>query len=337
MRFLPFLLAVQAFAAVTGTVTNQSTGKPQAGATVALYRLATRTGLELIDQVKSDAQGNFTINQTPQGPHLIRTAFDGVTYNHMLPPGQPTTGIPIEVYNASKQPGNAKVSKHMILLEPSAAQMQITETYLFTNDGKTAWNDPDSGTLKFFLPKGAGRPDVKATAPGGMPLGAQVNKTSKPDVMAVDFPIKPGETRIDVSYAAPYTEGADYSGKVISKDENTYLIAPNGVNMKGEGLNDLGAEPRTQAHIYGLTGNTYKVQLTGTVAAAPAAPDSAPEASDDSGPRIEQIMPRVNGKAIQILAVALGILALGFALLYRAQESRAPQSGVQETHERGRR
>jgi hypothetical protein len=325
------LMAAQMYAAVTGTVTNQSTGKPQAGATVALYKLATRTGLELIDQAKSDAQGNFTINQTPQGPHLIRTAFDGVTYNHMLPPGQPTSGIAIEVYNASKEPGSAKVAKHMILFEPSAGQVQVSETYLLTNDGKTAWNDPDGGTLKFFLPAGASKPDVKATAPGGMPLGAQVNKTAKTDVFAVDFPIKPGDTRIDVTYSAPYTEGADYAGKVPSKDENTYLIVPNGVTMKGAGLNDLGAEPRTQAHIYGLTASTYKVQLTGAVAAAPA--EAAPDAAgDDSGPRIEQIMPRVNGKTIPIMGIALGILALGFALLYRAQATRP-----EETHERGRR
>jgi hypothetical protein len=324
------LLAAQAYAAVTGTVTNQSTGKPQAGATVALYRLATRTGLELIDQAKSDAQGNFTINQTPQGPHLIRTAFDGVTYNHMLPPGQPTTGIPIEVYNASKQPGGAKVAKHMILLEPSdvAGVLQVSETFLFTNEGKTAWNDPDSGTLKFFLPEGASKPDVKATAPGGMPLGAPVIKTAKPDIFAVDFAIKPGDTRIDVTYSTRYTQG-DYSGKVPSKDENTYLIVPSGVTLKGEGLNDLGAEPRTQAHIFGLTASNYRVQLTGSVAAAPA--DAGSDASDDAGPRIEQIMPRVNTKTVPILAAALGILALGFALLYRAQ------AGGQETHERGRR
>ena len=38
-------------------------------------------------------------------------------------------------------------------------------------------------------------------------------------------------------------------------------------------------------------------------------------------------MPRVNSKAPYILAIAFGILALGFALLYRAQE----------THDRGRR
>ena len=57
----------------------------------------------MIDQAKTDAQGNFTINQTPQGPHLIRTAFDGVTYNHMLPPGRRPPGSRIEVYNASKR------------------------------------------------------------------------------------------------------------------------------------------------------------------------------------------------------------------------------------------
>ena len=315
-----FLLSAPLFAQITGTVTNQTTGKPQAGATVALYKVATRTGPELVDQAKSDAEGKFTINQTAQGPGpaLIRTAFDGVTYNHMLPPGSPTTGLAIEVFNASKRPGGAKVEKHMILLEPSAGQLAVSETFLFKNEGKTAWNDPDAGTLKFFLPLGAGKPEAKATAPGGMPLGAPIIKTAKPDVFAVDFAIKPGETRVDVAYTVPYTEGADLAGKVVSQDENTYLIVPNGVTLKGDGLNDLGAEPRSQAHIFGLTAAAYKVQLTGAVAAAAPAGDQGGEAADDSGPRIEQIMPRVNTKTVSILIVALGILALGFALLYRA-------------------
>ena len=94
----------------------------------------------------------------------------------------------------------------MILFEPAGGQVAVNETYLFKNDGKTAWNDPDSGTLKFFLPAGAGKPDVKATAPGGMPLGAPVHQDRPSRMsMAVDFAIKPGDTRIDVSYTVPYT------------------------------------------------------------------------------------------------------------------------------------
>jgi hypothetical protein len=330
-----FSSAIQA--AVTGVVLNGTTGKPQAGATVALNKLATATGIELVEQTKSDAEGRFTLNQTPQGPHVIRTAFDGVTYNHMLPPGAPTTDLRLEVYNATKTPGEAKVTKHMILFEPAQGQMAVNETMLLSNPGKTAWNDASGGgTVQFFLPAGAGgKAEVKATAPNGVPIGVATVKTSKPDIYAVDFPIKPGDSRIDISYTTPYTTGQPYAGKVPSKDENTYLIVPNGITLAADGLNDLGAEPKTQAHIYGLSGNSYKITLTGEEIAPPGAgagADTDADASESSGPQIEQIMPRLYGKAIPILAIALGILALGFVLLYRHNSAPA-----KETNERGSR
>lgn len=305
------------FGAVTGGVRNETTGKPQAGATVALYKLGAQTGLELIDQAKSDAQGQFTINQEVRGPHLIRTAFDGVTYNHMLPPGRPTTGLALEVYNSSKQPGEAKVGKHMILFEPGGGQVTVNETYLLTNSGKTAWNDPDHGTLRFFLPEGTGgKVQVNATAPGGMPIGAPVIRVSRNEnIFAADFAVKPGDTRFDLSYSLPYSEGAPYAGRVVTKDQNTYLIVPDGVTLTGENLNDLGTEPRTKAHIFGLSGDTYKVQLSGQAAGA----DDSAGVDSDAAPKIEAIMPRVFGQAKLIIALAMGILALGFALLYRAQ------------------
>ncbi len=320
------LLALPAAAAVTGTVINRSTGAPQSGATVALNKLG-QNGIELVDQAKSDSQGKFTIDRPTPGPHVLRTAYDGVTYNHMLPPGSPTTGLTIDVYTSSKTAGDARVSKHMVLFEPANGQMQVSETFLFANTGKTAWNNPDQGTLHFFLPAGAGgKAQVQATAPGGMPIGAAVVKTAKPDVFAVDFPIKPGETRFDITYTTPYNSGEPFAGKVVSKDENTYLIAPNGVTMTGDGLNDLGAEPRTQAHIYGLQGDSYKITLTGAEAAPPGAPDSA-EQPDSGGPQIEQIMPRVNNQTKLILGLALGILTLGFALLYRNNPKESNDSG----------
>jgi len=315
------LISVPAFAAVTGTVINRTTGQPQAGATVALNKLG-QGGIEMIDQAKSDAQGKFTINTDTSGPipHLIRTAYDGVTYNHMLPPGSPTSNLTIDVYSSSKQPGSAKVSKHMLLFEPSNGQMLVNESFIYTNDGKTAWNDSDGGTLHFFAPNVSGRIEAKASAPGGMPIGAPVAKTSKPDIYSVDFPVKPGETRFDLTYTVPYTDGSPYEGKVVTKDENTYLIAPNGITLAGDGLSDLGVEPRTQAHIFGVSGGSYKITLTGTEAAPPPAAD---QTDSSGGPQIEQIMPRVFNQAKLILALAVGILALGFILLYRATPTRS--------------
>jgi len=208
--------------------------------------------------------------------------------------------------------------------------MTVQETYLFNNTGKTAWNDPDNGELRFYLPAGAeGKAQVTATAPGGMGIPAALVKTSSPNILGVDFAIKPGETRFDVSYSVPYTAGAPFEGKIVTKDENTYLIVPNGVNIAGDGLNDLGQEPKTQAHLFGFSGAAYKIQLTGN--AAPSASAGDADAGSDR-PQLEQILPRIYDQKIPILAIALGILALGFALLYRAQGT-VP---AKESNERGR-
>jgi hypothetical protein len=330
------LLALAGMAAVTGTVVNRTTGQPLAGAAVELNRLS-ENGVEPIGEARSDAQGRFSFSQDAQGPQLLRVPFDGVTYFKTLPPGAPTADVALDVYASSKQPGAAKVSKHMLFFEPSAAgQMAIQETFIYANTGNTTWRVPGNGELRFYLPAAAGgKAQVNATAPGGMPISAALVKTSSADVMGVDFAIKPGETRFDVTYTVAYTPGQAYEGKVVTRDENTYLVVPEGITLSGDGLADLGAEPRTRAHLFGLPGTTYKIALTGE--AAPAAEPGAAAASDqpDNGPPIEVIPPRINGNAIPILGLALAILGVGFALLYRKSQTLPPPS--KEANGRGRR
>jgi hypothetical protein len=332
---LLLLVASGLHAAVTGTVINRTTGQPQAGAVVALNRLG-QNGIEMIDQAKSDAQGHFTINQPVQGPHVIRTAFDGVTYNHMLPPGTPTSDLTIDVYNSTATAGEAKVGKHMVIFNPTASgQMAVQEMVQYVNAGKTAWSNADTGELKFFLPSAAGgKAQVQATAPGGMPIPVALVPNQKGEVRGVDFPIKPGETRFDISYVLPYNPGTPYEGKIPTKDENTYLIVPPGVTLAGDGLTDLGVEPKSQDHIFGLPGNTYKITLTG--ASAPAADADSPAASQDQGPPIEAILPRIYGNVYVILGLSLAILAVGFVMLYR-KSSAVPVPAAKEANERGRR
>jgi hypothetical protein len=330
------LLCWQAVAAVTGTVVNRTTGQPQAGASVGFYKLV--NAFELAEETTSDAQGNFSIKDSPDGakPNMIRTTWQGVGYIRILPPGSPTAGLALDCYDSSKQPGGARVAKHMILFQPSGGELTVNETYILDNQGKTSWNDPADGALRIYLPPAAnGKAEVNATAAdaNGMGIGAALVKTSEPGVYGVAFPVKPGETRIDLDYTVPYKEGAPYQGKIVSKDENTYLVAPKGVTLTGERLNDLGPEPRTLAHIYGLAATAFKIQLTGAPVAVAAAPENPPAESPDASdgaPQVEVAPPHVFGQVWQILGLALGILALGFAILYRASGS------SKEDHERGR-
>jgi hypothetical protein len=313
--------ALPVAAAINGVVVNRTTGQPQANATISLMKMGGAGGLEAAGQAKTGADGKFAFDQSLEGPTLIRATWGGVTYSRMLPPGTPSTNLTLDVYQSSKSPGDSKVSKHMILFEPGGGQMMVNETFIYANGGNTAWDDPANGTLHFYLqPGAASKLQVNATAPGGMPIAAAVSKATQPNVYKTDFPIKPGETRFDLTYSFPYKIGDQLEGKVVTKDDNTYLIVPDGVTMAAEHLNDLGVEPRTKAHLYGLTGSAYNIQLTGAEVAPPdAAPASGGGQQEQDGPQIQPILPRIYSQVVSILAIAMGILALGFALLYRKE------------------
>ena len=338
-----FCLAVPALAAIDGKVVNQTTGKLQAGATVTLYKLG-QAGPEQIESVKSAADGTFHISKDAEGPgpRLVQAAYQDVTYNRILPPGSPSNNVTVAVYNSAKEQGAARVAQHMVFFEPVRGQLMVGETYIFKNEGKTTYNDVDGGTLKFFLPPAAnGVVQVNATAPQGMPVPQAADKTSTPNVYKLAFPIKPGETRIDVSYSVPYTTPGKFEGKVLYKGGPTRLVVPNGVTIKGDDIRSLGQEPRTQASIYDVKSDSFKVEIAGSGTLRP----SDDSAEDSGGATIEQIPPKLYDNMKWILALAFGILTLGFILLYRAHAPETamaaprgkPHSPVKDKNERRRR
>jgi hypothetical protein len=355
------MLAVTlAHAGVDGTVTNGTNGKLQAGATVTLFQ-TTNQGPQNLGSVKTDAQGKFAFTQDVQpgvggGPLLLQAVYGGVQYNKTITPGMPTTGVEIPVYESTKTPGEAKVDQHMMVLEPSPdGNLQVTESYIFANGGKTTWNDPDRGTLQFALPAAAnGKVEVNVLAPGGLPIRRAADPGTKPNTFKVDFPIKPGESRVDLSWAMPFTSPGEFDEPVLAKAGLTRLVAPVGVTFSGDGITQLGQEPTTKAMIYGVKGPDIQVKVEGTGLFRDPSQQDAGTGGGDTGnggqPGVSENLPKLYGLmpgsanlgqsmlAVKwILATVLGMLALGFALLYRkgdpmaAASEKAEKAAVQES------
>ena len=175
---------------------------------------------------------------------------------------------------------------------------------------------------------------VNATAPQGMPIRRAADKTSTPDVYKVDFPIKPGETHIDVAYTLPFATPGTFTSKVLHKDGATRLVVPAGVTVTGDGIVAVGVEPRTQASIFNVKSPEYKIEVAGTGTLR--RPEAEADETADSGPSFEQIQPKVYGNMTWILALTLTILALGFVLLYRAQVPKEAAAQPKEKNERRR-
>jgi hypothetical protein len=220
----------------------------------------------------------------------------------------------------------------MILLEPLGESVQVSETYIYSNPGKTTFYDPAAGTLQFYLPASAkGIVQVNATSPGGMPTQRVAEKTDQANVWKIDFAVKPGESRIDLMYLV--TSGAPFESRILFPGDGlTRLVSPSGVVLKGEGIEALGQEPNTQATVYSVSRRNLKVEIEGTGSLRAAAPQSEGQA-----PQVEQILPRVYqglkadagfGAKLNsvkwILIVALATLSLGFVLLYRSGNPATP-------------
>ena len=327
-------LSAQA-AAIDGVVLNGATGKPQAGATVTLFRLASANGPEALETVKSNADGKFSMTKEVPGPRMLQAAFDGVTYTQVLTPASAANAVTLNVYPSSTKPGSAHVDQHMMLLEPTTAnQLNVSESFVWMNEGKSTFNDPDHGTLEFYLPPGAdGKVEVNALAPQGMPIRRAAEKTGKPNIYKIDFPIKPGQTRIDLAYSMPFTSPGEFDSKVLYKGAPTRIVTATGVNVAGAGVQNLGPGPAgTNATIFGVDSPEFKLAITGTGSLkGDSAGDSGGGDQGGGGQSISQIMPKLFragspnasffetvGSVKWIITLVMGILALGFTLLYRA-------------------
>jgi len=340
MRYFLLLVTVaQAYAAIDGTVVNGTKGGPQAGATVTLFQ-TTQQGPQNLGSVKSDAQGKFAFAQDVQpgvggGPLLVQAVYGGVQYNLIIAPGSAMTGVAIPVYESSKSPGEAKIDRHFFVLEPSPdGTMQVSEGYLYKNDGKTTLNDPDRGTLQFELPAAAkGKVEVNVVAPGGLPIRRAPDPLGKPNQFKLDFPIKPGETRVDLSWNMPFQSPGVFEDHMLSKAGLIQMVAPPGVEIKGPDVTLLGQEPTTKSNIFGVKGPDVQVRVEGTGLFNASGGDSG--SADGGQQNLAENFPKLYGLitanssfldsvlAVKwVLLTIVGMLALGFTLLYRKGDPR---------------
>jgi hypothetical protein len=157
-----------------------------------------------------------------------------------------------------------------------------------------------------------------------MPVSRDLIQTGEANVFAIDFPLKPGETRFDLTYVVRESEPRVFTSRVLHGGSTVRLVAPSGVDLLGEGISQIGQEPQTQAKVYDVRGSEYSVTIQGTGSL------SAPEEEQPAGAGrggIEQIQARIYDRLGAILGLTLLILAAGFLLLYRRAAAAGAASG----------
>jgi hypothetical protein len=318
---LVFAAASCGFASIDGTVINRSTSKPQPAVSITLVKPGTQ-GMQTIGTAVSDSSGHFRFDndQPGGGPQLLQASYKGVNYNKLMTPNVPTSGVELDVYEATKSPSVTRIAQRMLLLEPSASRINVDETVIVQNDSNTTFNNDALGAIRFYLPREAnGQVRISARGPQGMPLPRPAEKTKQRDVFKVQFPVKPGETEFQVTYVLPAGSPFTFRGRTVNiegmRAGPLRLIAPPGVTLAGTDIQQVGTEPTTQASIFNVlsTGN-FTVDVAGTGSLRKGGDSSA-----DTGesPPVREARPQIYAHLTLLMVLAFSILGVGLIMLFR--------------------
>jgi hypothetical protein len=217
--FLP--VAALAGAQITGTVTNRTTNRPAVGDQVTLLQ----QGMQEVAQATTDAQGKFSVNASAGSQYLLRVVHDGAAYYEAASAGQP---VAVDVYSAGAHV--AGVTTLVLVLraqtDASGANLNVTEDFVVKNASSPAMTQFSKAPFDLYLPEGAVIEGTAAKGPNGMPTSEELAPQTEKGRYSVMFPIKPGETQIEIAYHIPYTGNLKLNMKVAGQTDMFAVSLP---------------------------------------------------------------------------------------------------------------
>jgi hypothetical protein len=209
---------------ITGTVTNKTVNKPSAGDEVVLIRLA--QGMQESTRTTTDSKGRFTLEVPDQGVHLVRVTHEKANYFRPAPPG--TQSVEIDVYDASAKVSgvSSEADVMRIQTDESGKALKVVENFFIKNDSNPPKTQFGDRPFEFYLPEGAVVEGSAALGPGGMPVQAAPMPLGDPNHYTFVFPIRPGETRFQITYHLPYNGSLKLTPRPVMVTDTIAIMMP---------------------------------------------------------------------------------------------------------------
>jgi hypothetical protein len=264
------VLAFSGFAladSISGTVTNKTNNKPAAGDEVVLIRLA--QGMQESTRTKTDAKGEFTLEVPDPGVHLIRVTHDKANYFRPAPPG--TQSVDVEVFDAAAKVAgvSSEADVMRIQTDESGKSLRVTENFWIKNDSNPPKTQFGERPFEFYLPAGAVIEGSAALGPGGMPVQASPMPLGDANHYTFIFPIRPGETRFQITYRLPYNGSLKLGPKPTMTTDTVAIMMPKSMKfVSGSSANYTPVTEETTAQTYVVRNVSPSQSLEFTISGA---------------------------------------------------------------------
>lgn len=210
-------------ASISGTVTDRTNGKPSAGDTVTLIRLA--QGMQEAAHATSDSHGHYTLQiSDSDAMHLVRVTHQGANYFQPVPPG--TSNADVDVFDVAPKVNGVSLEADVLRIETGDGGLHVIESFFIKNDSAPPRTQMSAHPFEFYIPAGAHITGSAALGPGGMPVQSAPVPMGDPGHYTFIFPLRPGETRLQLSYQLPYSGAQNFSPKFTMAADNYAILLP---------------------------------------------------------------------------------------------------------------
>jgi|GEM_PF-799499 len=262
---------------IRGTAKNLSRSQPAEGDDVFLLRLDrapdARTGPPAVARTKTDAQGGFLLRApSPATAYLVRVLHQGVAYDERASAGDT---VAITVFDARPRvpaiTGSIEILRLGTRMEAGQRLLHVSDMFELRNQSDPPVTQAGESTFEVYLPAKARIDSVLAAGPnpeaprdavhGEMgPVISAAAVGGEPGHYRVNFPLRPGATRLAFNYDLPYQSRTVFATRRQYAFQEIAVMMPPTMRF---------SSPSSAFHRLAAGGEQYQVQAAVQVKAGP--------------------------------------------------------------------
>ena len=217
------LLGTASGISVHGAVVNGTTGAADVSAVVSV--IDPSAGMAPIHTVQA-TNGEFSIDKLDPGTYIARVEYDGVTYNWPFQiVGDEHASVTVTVYETTASWDGVKVVAPHFTAARHGDHLVIERVYDIHNESQPPRTVAgEEGYFRFPLPKEMHNFNGMYVQYGEVPIEREATETDEEGVYELDYPIRPGLTRVVMAYTAEYDTGAVALDEKLQHDIESLTI-----------------------------------------------------------------------------------------------------------------
>ncbi len=261
---------------IHGRVLNGTSGKPVGGVEVGV--VDPRHGLATQGDIHTDARGVFAAPGLNDkiSMFLVQVNYEGVMYTEIVRPDKDTLDVEVKVYDTTTSWEDVRVTLPHFMARRSDDTLSIDRMFLVSNNTsppKTVYGQ--GAGFRLYIPDEQLRTTSLFATSLGIPIAVAALPTGTPGLYVIEFPFKPGETQVGVSFdvAYPgtgyvYTESLSYTideATVMTEDPqmeitSTSVTLGEPQDARGFKTYRLTSLPKSSTLALGFRGGAARVQ-----------------------------------------------------------------------------